>query len=190
MRIVFRTFFALTITLMLISCSAFASQVDIDLQETAIYSLLLSQDPAGYIFGTPIVILDETEYYEIENIRLLQKDMPSLEYEAFRNYQISNQEPQMIKLSLSLNKPYDFIDKSELNNLIEEYDNWDRFNQKYPEAHVYTFFSKIGFNMKGNQALVYMAHSCGGECGQGNLYFLVFDNNRWTIEGVYRVWIS
>ena len=172
------------------SCSAFASQVDTDLQETAIYSLLLSQDPAGYILGTPIVILDETEYYEIENTRLLKKDMPSLDNETFRNYRMANKKHQTINLSLSLSKPYDFIKESELDNLIDEYDNWDKFNQKYPGAHVYTFFSKVGFNTKGNQALVYMAHSCGGSCGQGNLYCVVFVDNRWKIEGVYRVWIS
>jgi len=190
MWILLRTFFILTTSFFVMSCSAFVPQIDIDLQESSIYSLLLSQGPEGYIVGIPIVIQEETEYYEVENIKLLKQKMPSLENETFINYRTANQESQTINLSLSLSKPYDFVSESELDNLIDEYDIWDKFNQKYPEAHVYTFFSKVGFNTKGNQALVYMAHSCGGECGQGNMFFLVFVNNKWKIEGIYRVWIS
>jgi hypothetical protein len=51
-------------------------------------------------------------------------------------------------------------------------------------------FSKIGFNDEMNQALVYMAHICGNECGVGNIYFLVQNGDTWEIEGTLWVWSS
>ena len=190
MRNLWKIFFVLIFLVINMSCGASNSQIDRDLQEASIYSLLLNQDPVGYIIGTPIVILDETQYYEIENMEAVKREFPAMEMETINDYEAANQKPQTVTISLNLNKPYDFVSNSDLDNLIEKYDIWDKFNHKYPGTHVYTFFSRVGFNNKGNQALVYMAHSCGGECGKGNLYFLTFDGSKWKIDGISIIWVS
>ena len=181
--------FIFAISLLVTSCSAIPAKPDREQQEIAIYSLLLDENPQDYIIGTPIVVLEQTYYYESQYIPIdLDRAFPSMEAETFEDYQRVNQGTQTIDLILMPNKPYVLISDSELENLIDKYDNWEKFSQEYPETHVYTYFSKIGFNNEGNQAFVYMAHYCGAECGVGYFYLLRFDGKNWKIEDSNSLW--
>jgi hypothetical protein len=64
------------------------------------------------------------------------------------------------------------------------------FAQKYPNAISITTLSKIGFNKKLDQALIYMAYRCGDECGSANIYFLVRKGDIWKVEDSANVWMS
>lgn len=184
-----KNFFILIISLLVTSCSAATPTLTIEQHEAAIYSLLLDRNPEKYITGTPIVIFGETEHLDVDR-EILERIFPTLEDETFENYQESNKVPHTINFPLTTNKPYVLVSKFELDSLIDKYDNWDKFNEKFPETHVVTFFSKVGFNKEGTQALVYMGHSCGGECGVGDIYLFSFDGTEWKMKGYERIWIS
>jgi hypothetical protein len=177
------------LALFLSACTT-TRQANRDIEETAIYTLHLDEDPAEYIIGSPIIIQDKTEYFEISDVELWSQRMPALLSDTLRDYQASNQQPQVINYALSLERPYAYVSESELDVLIGEFDDWTGFNAKYPDTHVYTFFSKVGFNDDMSQALVYMAHSCGGECGNGNLYLLARRGSRWEIVIMEDLWSS
>ncbi len=185
-----KTLFILIVSLQLTSCSVAAPKPTLEKHEAAIYSFLLDRNPEkhSYITGTPIVISGETEYYDVDK-ELLARFFPTLEETTFEDYQKSNEAPHTIDLPLTSSTPYVLVSRSELDDLIE-YGNWEKFNQKFPETHGVVFFSKIGFNKEGTQALVFMGYSCGGECGIGNIYLFNFNGTEWQMKRYEQMWIS
>jgi hypothetical protein len=78
---------------------------------------------------------------------------------------------------------------------IEEYfkktgDGWKGFYQKYPNSAGYWGFSHPGYNVAGNEAVLYVSHSCGWLCGTGHLYFLVKQDDKWVVKNRLMLWIS
>jgi len=67
---------------------------------------------------------------------------------------------------------------------------WQAFNRDYQNAGGFVTLSKVGFNRDMNQALVYLASSCGDTCGLGSLVFLVEEGNTWKIKGTTAAWVS
>ena len=142
-----KIFFILIISLLVTSCSAATPTLTREQHEAAIYSLLLDRNPEKYISGTPIVVFGETERLDVDR-EILERIFPTLEEETFEDYQESNKVPHTIDYPLRTNKPYVLVSKSELDSLIDKYDNWDKFNQKFPETHVVTFFQKLASTRK------------------------------------------
>jgi hypothetical protein len=154
--------------------------------ESEIYSTLLGSDTATYI------ILDKTlstgNYLNITDEDLL-KNIPLISIDTLNNFRQVNQKVNEIPIPLD-NPKYQLVSQSDLDLLIDEYDHWEKFYQKYPNEGYYYFFSRIGFNSELNQALVYMGYRCGFECGSGEIYFLVRDENKWVVAGSCEVWVS
>jgi hypothetical protein len=104
----FKIIFILAISLLMTSCDAITAKPDRKQQEIAIYSLLLNENPEGYISGTPIVVLEQTTYYESPDIDP-KKAFPSMNAETYEDYQRVNQGTQTIDVILTPNKPYVLI---------------------------------------------------------------------------------
>ena len=51
-------------------------------------------------------------------------------------------------------------------------DGWKTFFATYPKARGFLQVSAVGFDKTHTHALVYMAHTCGGLCGEGGYHFL------------------
>ena len=67
---------------------------------------------------------------------------------------------------------------------IQDYDSspfWLAFRKHYPLAWGYVELSRIGFNPKHTQALVYATHWCGDGCMSGDVWFLTRTGEQWTI---------
>jgi hypothetical protein len=181
--------------LILSACAGFKAQPTsgADLQtkkeenELDIYSILLENDMASYI-----VVLDKTVYKDYEDLpdSVLFRAVPALSAETLNDFKQVNQASHEMPSTLELNSNYVLVSQVELNSLISEYGDWEKFNQKYQNENVYYFLSRIGFNSELNQALVYMGYSCGGECGKGDIYFLVHDGDKWVVAGSCEVWVS
>jgi hypothetical protein len=50
--------------------------------------------------------------------------------------------------------------------------------------------SRVGLNSRGDQAIVYMRHICGGLCGSGHYLSLVRKDKEWVVQKKFRAWIS
>ena len=57
---------------------------------------------------------------------------------------------------------------------------WPAFHAAYPNAHGFLELSAVGFDKTRERAVVYMAHSCGGLCGEGGYHFLERQADGWT----------
>jgi hypothetical protein len=51
-------------------------------------------------------------------------------------------------------------------------------------------FSRVIFNEKQDQAVVYVSLTCKGDCGYGKLLYLKKKNDRWIIENFDWLWVS
>lgn len=67
---------------------------------------------------------------------------------------------------------------------------WDEFHKENPKSFGIWHLSPVGYNTKGTEALVYVAHNCGGLCGSGDLLVFAKENGRWAVKTEVRLWIS
>ena len=128
-----------------------------------IYSTILDSEKNNY--SNVFVLSDSTVTYELSNASLLidylKLRMPSLTDETINHYQISN------KKSIQLeNIPYLEIEC----HLIPKNERMS-WRTKYPDAAALFYFSRIGFNSKNNQALVYFSHYSAPLGASGNFFF-------------------
>lgn len=155
-------------------------------EEATVYSALINEQlevPFSYLMGDPIIIVNST-VYDTVNDDYLYDSTPSLYKNTIEDFKEVNKESQTLDVSLSLNKPYEYI------TLPIDENGWIELEQKYPNAISITSLSKIGFNKELDQALVFMSYYCGNKCGLGNIYFLVRKEGTWKIENTIGVWIS
>src|SRR5688572_24509571 len=155
-------------------------------EEAAVYSALINEQlevPFSYLMGDPVLIVNSTISDKVDD-DYLYESAPDLDKDTVEDFKAVNRESQTLDLSLSLNKPYEYI------TLPSDENGWLEFEQKYPNAISITSLSKIGFNKKLDQALVYMSNYCGNECGVGDIYFLIRKGDTWKIENVIGIWVS
>jgi hypothetical protein len=136
--------------------------------EAAVYSALINQQlaiPLSYINIEETIFIvnityNTTCYICYENISddNLYDAAPSLDKDTVEDFRAVNKEPQTLDLPLSINKPYEYI-------IEPQPDDWNAIGRKHQGALLVTMLSKVGFNKEMDQALVYMAHRCGTECG-------------------------
>ncbi len=84
------------------------------------------------------------------------------------------------------------ITKDELNRIFRKgvRNGWEEFYKRYPKSSGYWDFSPVGYNSKGDEALVYISHYCGGRCGTGHLVLLTKENGHWVVRNRVMLWIS
>jgi hypothetical protein len=66
----------------------------------------------------------------------------------------------------------------------------DEFHRLYPKSQGFMTLSRIGFNPKKSQALLYIGNLCGGLCGSGQFALLAKEGKSWKIQNVATVWVS
>ena len=124
-------------------------------EEAAIYSLLLNEDPEGYLGNSEVLLILNETYVgvDITNTQFFLL-LSAIEAETLIDLRAVNQRPGVFNSKLSLNKPYEIIDSAEMNLRIDAHQ--DRKNPL-----IINTFSKVGFNKDLDQALVYMENSAG-----------------------------
>lgn len=144
-----------------------------------IYSMVLNS-MSGNEPSTMIVLSDSTVHYDIsEMYDHIKNKIDSIDDETLTDYQNINQKP--VKL---LNIP-DLIIQCMLIPKNNE-GNWKKI---YPDASALFHLSRVGYNSKKTQALVYISAYSAPLVASGYLYYLVKEEN-WIIKKSIMVWIS
>jgi len=156
-----------------------------DVEAAAIYSVLLNKDPGNYLSdSSTLIIVNETYLGAETDDEVYFKSTDSfLEDETLVDFRSINEQKEEINSLLSVNKPYEYMSPAELILHLDEGQDWI-------STHTVTSFSKVGFNNKLDQALVYMGHFCGRDCASGSVYFLVRENHVWKIRNIIFSWVS
>jgi hypothetical protein len=69
-------------------------------------------------------------------------------------------------------------------------DGWQAFYERHPNAGGFWQFSRPAYNSAGDEALVYVSHSCGWLCGTGHLYLFNKESGVWKAKNRLMLWIS
>jgi hypothetical protein len=85
--------------------------------------------------------------------------------------------------------PCVWISDQELERIFRS-DQWVGFYRKYPNSRGLVYLSRVGFNKKMTQALLYFAHQYDSDAGAGYLVLLNKQKNEWEKIAQITVWIS
>ncbi|MEA2236223.1 MAG: hypothetical protein QOC81_947 [Thermoanaerobaculia bacterium] len=69
-------------------------------------------------------------------------------------------------------------------------DGWNTFHRDSAGAVGYLSLSRVGFNLVGNRALIYVEFSCGWLCGHGVYYILEKRSGKWERTAEQIRWVS
>lgn len=128
-----------------------------------------------------------------EGFVLLSKDVPSLDKATLDNLEARNREPQSLSSLFNIPMNYTIVGTEELKNsfggISDPSEAWKRFYRRYPYSSGLISLSRVGFNEKKNQALVFLERSCGPECADGRIVILSKENDGWVVRKVLMLWV-
>lgn len=176
-------------------------------EEYAIYSILIKErysEGVHYLNRMRmedhienVVIIDHTslstqipfEYFFHGFGRYIQMRMPEVEEETLSDFKIKNAEEYLIIDLFDIEADVTLVTSAKLHEIFQK-GGWTGFYETFPYAPGILIFSKVGFNSDMTQALVIVGNSVDILWASGVLYFLVKEDDVWTIHNELLLWIS
>jgi hypothetical protein len=184
-----------------------AGQLDVSSAEYAVYSAVLTQSYANARIRL-FVIEDHTENtranYDDDiatHFRYVKKHIPSLSQAAVNDYRKKDGESQPLTRLFKFKIKYALISRGKFEDFAGpggsmeiSKDGWEKFYREYPGTLGILSLSRVGFDPKKNQALVYVTdmrgHSSGRSWGAGSYVLLIKRNGAWRVRGHVAVLVS
>jgi hypothetical protein len=173
----------------------------------AVYAALLEglggpEHPEEAWRGKDFLILDKTADAENEDaqrggwgFRSRSKKGPSAETVA--DFKAKKGDRCAVTAAFGDPKAYSIIPSDETDQYFardkdgeRKKDGWKAFYEKHPNAGGFWQFSRPAYNSAGDEALVYVSHSCGWLCGTGHLYLFSKESGVWKVKNRLMLWIS
>lgn len=113
--------------------------------------------------------------------------------EAIRDYKRRNAEPESLRYIGAISPRIEFVSAEDIERIFpanSAVDPWTNFYKRYPGSGGLVSLSVPGFNEDHTEALVYVAHMCGGLCGGGEFVILKKDRGRWVVDRTDELWVS
>lgn len=173
-------FIALVIIAM--PATQFAETDSISADEYAVYSALIE---AKYIkAGTEIAVIES-------HTRLDTMDHPAPK-EFSDVLTAKNNATYTLERRFDIRVKYVLLDEKQLDELFHAdlEKGWDNYWKQYQHATGLLSFSRVAFNAKGDEALLFASEVCGPLCGYGYLFRLKKDKAGWKLVNEQFLWIS
>ncbi len=157
-------------------------------REKVVYKTLLES------FG-----LDESSHLMVKSMSVMEytnfksREADFKESEAYNSYIQLNKIPSKSTIDKNSFKNLSLLSNDDLDNIFQYSDldfSWNVFRQNHPKASGIFGFSKVGFNKKGDVAVMYYTFSCGSRCGHGAIIQLNKEASGWKIHKRKELWIS
>jgi hypothetical protein len=176
-------------------CSAEASEAEA-LAEVSVYQAVI-EDLNMKVPGLELlVIMDQT------NIDMMPDDGPrrmlqyikenlggAVDRSTLEDFLAKNYHPQSLRGKLRLNVPVEYLSAADRRLMFSQEGGWQRFYETYPHSQGMITLSRVGFNPKTNQAIVYIGHAGGEMEGIGYYVFLTWDGSGWQVQERVMAWI-
>src|SRR5262245_9928607 len=171
----------------------FASQV-LDEEDYSVYAALLKEkfinrDTRRLVIES-YTSVDAQTYADLEET--IKRAAP-LTKETTDNFR-AKRRPKKLRDRFNLPLQIDLLSKSEIARVFKrtskKSDGWEKFYHLYPSSPGILRLSRIGFNSDKSQALIFVAHSCGLLCGEGNYFVMAKKDGEWTIVKELTTWVS
>jgi len=154
-------------------------------EEYTVYMVILGKDAGMF------VVTDRSSVNDFGGSgNDLKQNFDELNPETIEDFKSKNKESSRLEKKFPTKNTYVLISDEELKKFFDKGLNWEGFYKKYPKSGGFSAFSRVGFSADGKQALVFVAQSCGGLCGEGNYYFLKNENGEWKVIKKQMTWIS
>lgn len=121
---------------------------------------------------------------------------PEVNTETSMDFDIKDKDSCELLNKFSLPIPYFLVSEATMRKLFDKEDDnpsedgWNRFYKEYPGAPGAISFTRVGFNKKKDQALLYVARQ-GGFVGGSSVFFVISrGGDAWKIEKEVILWLS
>lgn len=171
------------------------SMVDRQTEEYAVYSGLINSfqsEPGVDLLlvanqTTPTVSRDR----EFDEKAFIKYQLPdTTAKETLNDYQLIDSQPLNIANRFAINRRYILLSNQEARSYFENSDTRLRLQEKYPTSSGrIMMLSRVGFNRRMNEGLVYAWAYCGADCGGGGYYLLRKEDGAWKVKEK-KLWIS
>jgi hypothetical protein len=197
--------FALTVPLAMIlglalcGCSseddtATPPEATLDAEEQVVYRDILAQKyPATSYVIRAETDADATPGSSTELDALLSSvasNCPSLSADTASSYRTRNDAAHTVATNMNLASPYVTVTSQQLNQIFSSAGGWETFRAQYPNALGIISLSRVGFNAKPDQAVVYVGRSLDYLAGEGLVYVMHKEGSAWVVTCQCPTWIS
>ncbi len=168
----------------------------LDAEEYKVYSDIINNDykPSKAAYKPNLIVFQEYTGLHLTDsssdiIKQVKHEVPSVSKELLNNFKSKNEKSHKLYRFFKINVPYMLISKKDFKL---KYNNsaWKDFYKKYPKPWHFTIVSRVGFNKKKTQALVYIESTFGGWDGAGQCLLLVKNKDKWVVTHRALIWIA
>jgi hypothetical protein len=183
----------LSVTICLVGPAACSRQCTATSEDYGVYSaILLEVEKVTRSYGkAELIIFEETSSHEDYSPPIwdLRPPIKQASDETVARFMSRQKCRWHLKPRFDGATSYRIVSTKDLVSTLGKGD-WDEFHKENPKSFGIWHLSPVGYNTKGTEALVYVAHNCGGLCGSGGLFVLAKENGRWVVKNQVRLWIS
>lgn len=178
----------LGVAICLVGPAACSRQCALTSEDYAVYSAILvglgKTGPAGNQAELIIseATVDSSSWPVAPSLKELSNE--TLAHFILRQKSVCHLKPQLDR-AIS----YQLVSADDLDKIFKR-GSWAEFYKEYPKSSGTWSLSPIGYNIAKTEALVYVAHGCGGLCGSGHLVVLANQNGTWAIKEQTKLWDS
>lgn len=172
-----------------------APVVDRQTEEYAVYSGLINsfqfEPGADLLLVANQTIPTVSQDRELDEKEFIKHHVPdTTAKETLDDYKLGDSQPLSIANRFAINRKYILISNQEASSYFEKSNARLRLQEKYPTSSGRIMkLSRVGFNRRMNEALVYAWAYCGGDCGGGGYYLLRKEDGAWKVKEK-KLWIS
>ncbi len=166
----------------------------IDQEEQAVYAALFKD---MFPSAPSIVLMDMTATdpggvaNTTSQVEYIMKNLRDADPSVAESFKARNDQAYPLSPEMKVGIQYILLTQSQRNEIFSQnQDGWDAFYKNYPDAPGLTGISRVGFNEKFDQALVYIGTQSHYLAGAGYYVLLVKTNGAWAVSQKVMSWIS
>lgn len=184
------------LSVILVGCSAAPSAQAFDRQRTeyAVYSQIIQE---RYLQpDTPQVVIQDQTAYGMpgenldERLAYVKQQLPEADPELFTDFKKQNRSASQLEQRFTFQNKVILLSQVEQQEIFGGGNGWNKFYARFPGSPGLLTLSRVGFNQKADQALLYIGQSSNFLAGAGHMLWLVLENGRWIVKQQVMVWIS
>jgi len=175
--------------------SAENSKITFDTIDSQVSSALLNH---GINSSSELIVLSSETTGNVlsvsdeENVTLKLTELQGT-VEIYHEWQKRNRHRVPIEEALNVTASYVLIDTAKLTAIFSSGQpaiDWDNFFKEFPNAPGILRLSKSGYDKEELNALIYIEHQCGIDCGSARFVHLEKAENLWNVRGSILVWMA
>ena len=145
--------------------------------------LMIIRDTTSLGFGPVGNTTQEFDY--------IQQALPGVDPTLIESFQARNTQPFPLEDHFNLSVPVKLLNQDDFDAFFGKTGKgWDAFYAQYPGSEGVLTLSKVGFNARGDKALVYAGSMSNTLAGAGYAVLLELEDGQWQFVIQVELWIS